>query len=220
MEVKSAVPANAKPGGRYFGIFFEPGTILPGEIGAEYEAGQVITPRLAGLVYLRVSGPVEENAQVIRFTSPQFIEYGPVEITTDIVNRGNYHIRPTGQIELYDSLGRKVATSELEEQNIFPDATRSYTTELGKQIMLGKFTAKLTVSYGEQGQALIAQTTVWAFAWRIALIILLTIIIIALVVIITFKSLKGKQKKLEEKLETEIEELEELKNKLKDTPVK
>ena len=216
LQAKIAVPVDAKPGGRYFGIYFEPGTTIPSEIGAEFEAGQAITPRLAGLVYLRISGPIEENAQVIRFAAPDFNEYGPVKMTTDIINRGNYHIRPIGKIDLYDFLGRKVATADLEEQNIFPDATRTYSNELGSQIMLGKFTAKLTASYGEAGQVLTATTSFWAFPWRIALIILLTIIIIALVTIIMLKSLKGKQKRLEDKLQTEIEELEELKNKLKD----
>jgi hypothetical protein len=216
LQARIAVPQDAKAGGRYFGIYFEPGTTVPSEIGAEYEAGQAITPRLAGLVYLRVSGPIEENAQVIRFVTPNFSEYGPVAISTDIINRGNYHIRPTGKIDLYDFLGRKVATSDLEEQNIFPDATRTYTNELGRQIMLGKFSAKLTASYGESGQVLSSTTSFWVFPWRIALIIILTLIIIALVIVITLKSLKGKQKRLEDKLQTEIEELEALKNKLKD----
>jgi hypothetical protein len=216
LQLTLNVPANAKPGGRYFGVFFEPSSAVPAETGFEYEAGTGVETRIAGLVYVRVSGPIEDNAAVTRFSTPKFAEYGPVPVTTEITNRGNYHIRPTGTLALYDMLGRKVDEKSLQEENIFPDATRVFENELGSKYMFGKFTAKLTAIYGESGKVLTATTSFWAFPVRLALLIILTIIILILVAIMIWKMMKGKQVKLEKKLEEEIHELEELKHKFSD----
>lgn len=218
IQAKISIPSNANPGGKYFGIYFEPSGSVPADVGSPHEAGAVIATRLAGLFYVRVSGPISENAIVSRFETPRFLEYGPITVNTEIINRGDYHIKPVGSISLYDMLGRKIDEKALSEENIFPDATRAYENSLGKQIMLGKFNLKLVASYGETGKVLTASTSLWVFPVRIVLVILLTLIIIILVTIILWKSLKGRQGKLEQKLEGEIKELEELKNKFKDTP--
>lgn len=216
LQIKVSVPSNALPGGRYFGVYFEPSSAVPSATGTDYEAGTGVTTRLAGLVYLRVSGPIKEDASVIRFDTPGFVEYGPASLTTEILNKGNYHIRPEGKIYLVDWLGRTIASSDLEEANVFPDASLVFENELGPKYMVGKYTLKLSASYGEGGQALAATTTFWAFPWRLALLIVLTTIIIILVVVILYRGLKGKQKKLEAQLAEEIKELEELKVKVAD----
>lgn len=217
LQIKIVVPPDAKPGGRYFGVYFEPTSAVPTQVGAYYEAGTGVETRIAGLVYLRVAGPITENALVKSFIAPSFSEYGPVPVMTEIVNRGNYHIKPKGTISLYGMLGRRLATVELDEQNIFPDAVRQFENEIGSKYLIGKHTLKLTALYGEGNQVLSSTTTFWAFPWRLALVILLGIIIIILVSIVLWKSLKGKQTKLEDKLEKEIGELESLKDKYRDS---
>ena len=216
LQVRIDVPKDAKPGGRYFALYFEPTGAIPAETGFDKEAGTGVTTRIAGLVYLKVAGPVEEKALISSFTAPSFSEYGPVEVTTEILNRGNYHIRPSGSISLYDLLGRKISEAALDEQNVFPDVSREYVNKVGGKYMFGKFNAKLIATYGETGQVITATTSFWAFPVRLTLVIILTIIILVLLGIIVWKSLKGRQTKLEVKLEEEIEELESLKNKFKD----
>ncbi|MFC1710373.1 hypothetical protein ACFL0F_01795 [Patescibacteria group bacterium] len=217
LQIKVDIPLDAKPGGRYFGVFFEPTSSVPSQVGGFYEAGTGVQTRIAGLVYLRVAGPITENALIKSINVPSFSEYGPVIATSEIVNRGNYHIRPKGTITIFDMLGRNLGTVELEEHNIFPDAVRKYENEIGGKYLIGKHTLRLTALYGEGNQVLSATTTFWAFPWRLALVILLTIIIITLVIVILWKSLKGKQTKLEGKLEKEIHELESLKEKYSDS---
>ncbi|OGH10255.1 MAG: hypothetical protein A2152_00850 [Candidatus Levybacteria bacterium RBG_16_35_6] len=210
------VPEDAKPGGRYFGIYFEPTSSIPTPLKSDKEAGTSTKSRLAGLVYVRVAGPITENASIIKFQTPSFIEYGPVKVTSEIINRGSYHITPKGQVVLYDWLGRKIDIKALEEANIFPDSSRIFTNDLGKQLMFGKFKVELTATYGETGQVLTASTSFFAFPVRIALVIILSIIIIMLLGMIIWKKMKGRQSKLEKKLEEEIHELEELKDKVSD----
>lgn len=217
LQLKIAVPQNAESGGRYFGVFFEPTTSVPSDSGDDYFLGTGVASRLAGLVSIKVSGPITEAATITDFSTPSFVEYGPVAVTTEIMNNGNYHITPKGQIELYDMLGRVVEVQELETSNVFPEASREYINELGPKYMFGKYTLKLGASYGETGKALAATTTFWAFPWRLILVITLTIIIIILVIVVLWKSLKGRQTKLETKLEDEIKELEELKGRYSDS---
>ena len=216
IQAKIIIPQDARPGGRYFGIFFEPTTAVPTAKDFELSTGMGVGSRIAGLVYLKISGPITEQALVTKFETPGFVEYGPVSVFTEILNRGNYHIRPKGNITLTNSLGGKVDEIELKEVNIFPDTSRVFENEIGGKYLIGKHTLKLTALYGEGNQVLSSTTTFWAFPWRLALVILLSIIIIILVSIVLWKTLKGKQTKLENKLEKEIDELESLKNRYRD----
>ena len=216
VQAKINVPADAKPGGRYFAVFFEPASSIPTESTTESAASSV-SMRIAALVYLRVSGPIEENANLIRFTAPSFLEYGPVLVETEIVNLGNYHIKPLGVITLTDIFGRVKDEVRLNEANIFPDASRVYKSEIGRKWLLGKYTLNLTAPYGESGKVLTAATSLWLFPWRAALAIILGVVIVITLIIIAWKGLSKKEKELEKKLEEEISEVETLKNKYKDS---
>jgi len=206
------IPDNANPGGKYFAVFFEPDT---NEDLTQKEVASV-TMRLAGLVYLRVNGPISENAGVKKFSAPIFSEYGPIIITTEIENSGDYHIIPMGTISVKDMFGQEVSNVNLPEANVFPDASRITTSKIGEKWMVGRFTAVLDAKYGEESKSLTSSTSFWVFPWKLATIIALGIIIIMLLItIITNKFIK-KEKKLEAELSQEKEELEKLKETLKD----
>jgi len=217
IQFKVEIPKDAAGGGRYFGIYFEPGgKIEEKEEEIVKEVGTAIETRIAGLVYLKVSGPVQESAFVSRFYAPVFMEYGPISLQTQILNRGNYHITPTGTITVKNMFGKIVEEQTIKEQNIFPDAIRIYENNFGKKGMIGKYTYDLVASYGEGGQVLTASTYTWVFPYKLTIIIILGIIIFILITKNIWKTLKKKQEKLEDKLEDKIEELEKLKNKFKD----
>lgn len=217
LQIKINVPLTAKPGGRYFGVYFEPTSSVPTNTQSEFEAGTGITTRLAGLVYLRVTGPVTENATVKTFKTDKFWEYGPITVSTEILNLGNYHIKPEAEIILTNMLGREVAKVKLEDVNIFPETSRFFENELGQTYMFGKYKVTLDGIYGEEANLLQAQTSFWAFPWKLTLAVILGIIIVILLTYLVWKNLKTRQQKLETKLEKEISEIEGLKNKYKDT---
>ncbi len=209
------IPENANPGGKYFAVFFEPTANLS-EDGSESKQESSVSVRIAGLVYLKVSGAISENAQVINFGAPKFLEYGPVKVLTEIRNSGDYHITPKGQVVIKNMFGKEVAKVDLPETNIFPGASRTIMTELGKKWMIGKFTANLDAVYGESEKALTASLSFWVFPWKVATIVALAIIIIVLVVLIITNKLSKKQKELVEELTEEKKELDKLKETLKD----
>ncbi|MEX1052282.1 MAG: hypothetical protein WEC80_00360 [Patescibacteria group bacterium] len=194
-------PESAPAGGRYVAIYFEPGGVVPSETGADQEAGSGISTRLVSLLYIRVSGEISEQALASRFFANPFIEFGPINIETDILNRGDYHIRPKGIIALVNPFGSVIAQEKLKEENIFPDTVRTFENELGSKYMFGRYKVSLTAAYGDQGQSLSRSIFVWVIPWRLILITILSLIIIAFII----KSMKKRSGKTEESLKRELE---------------
>lgn len=215
LQAKITVPADARPGGRYVAVYFEPTTAIPQAIGAEKEAGTGVSSRIASLIYIRVAGPTTEKALVSRFFAPGFFEYGPVKVETQILNRGDYHVRPRGVITMSNVFGAPVDQTNLREENIFPDVVRNYENSLGKKWLLGKYKLNFTASYGEGGQVLEAFTYVWVFPWRVALAVILTLIILGLIISNLYKNIVVKETSLEKEVEKEKEEIEKLKTQLR-----
>ena len=209
IQAKITVPNDAQAGGRYLAVYFEPGGI-PGKAGGgEKEAAIPVAIRIAGLVYLRVSGPIEESARLVQFTAPKFLEYGPISVTTEILNLGNYHIRPKGTITLTSIFGKNVDRVVLNEENIFPDASRIFESKLGEKWMFGKYKLELAASYGETGKVLTATLFTWVFPWKIISAVILAVIITILIVALLYHRFKKREEKLEEKVEELEEKLEE-----------
>lgn len=210
------IPADANPGGKYFAVFFEPAPNIPEATEAKQEEATSVSIRIAGLIYLRISGPITESAEIVKFSTPGFSEYGPIAISTEVKNRGDYHITPKGQITVKNMFGMEVAKADIDEANIFPDASRAIVSEIGTKWMAGRFTANFDAVYGESGKTLAAGLSFWVFPWKVATVTLLEIIIIILIIIIISNKFTKKQKRLEAEPAEEKEELEKLKDALKD----
>ena len=212
IQTKVKVPVDARPGGRYVALYFQTGGSVDEATGSPREVASPTTTKIAGLVYLRVNGPITEGAVLSRFMAPEFSEYGPVKIESEILNRGDYHIRPKGIITVTDLLGRLVGQSVLEEQNIFPDASRTYESKLGKKWMLGRFKANLSSVYGENKSYIMKTIYFWVFPWKETTVIVLTFVIL----IILLKSLKHRSDEKEDEIKAELKEKEKELAKLKE----
>lgn len=208
------VPADAHAGGRYVAVFFQQGNTLA-KPTSDNEAGSGTNLRIASLIYIKVRGEITEKAIVSRFFTPSFFEYGPVKVTTDVLNLGDYHVAPRVSLTLTNVFGGFVDQRLLKVQNIFPESSRNYVTELGAKWMIGKYKVNLTGSYGETGQALTATSYVWVFPWRIALAVVLTIFIMILIANNFYKNIIVKETNLEDELKKEHEEIEKLKQQLR-----
>lgn len=184
------VPTNARPGGHYAAIMYTPTTnVASGVTGASVET------QIGTLFYIKVNGPITENAQVTRFFVNPFQEYGPVNLITQIKNNGDYHIRPQATITVKNMLNKTVETKQLTERNIFPEALLSYKTELGKHMMIGRYTVTMVGTYGVGGNLpLTATVAFWVFPWKMAALIVLLITIIILGFILAKKHRKNRKR--------------------------
>lgn len=215
IQARITAPQDALPGGRYIALYFEPATQIPKESGPSKIGGLGVQPRIASLVYIKVPGNITEKAMVTRFFAPSLVEYGPVPVETEILNRGDYHIRPMGAVTMSNMFGGLVAQSSLKELNIFPDASRTYENKLGSKWMLGRYKLTLTAAYGDRGQVVDQMMYVWVFPWKLAAIVTLALVILLLLGKSMYKKVLVKEAVMEEELAKEREEIERLKDQLR-----
>ncbi len=213
IQAQVRVPLDAHPGGRYVAVYFQPGT--PEVEKGKESASSGVTPRLAGLIYIKVPGTITEQALISRFFAKTFSEYGPVEVTTEITNRGDYHIQPKGLLSMTNMVGGLLAQEKLTDINIFPDASRTFKTSLGSHWMFGRYRIDLSAAYGDHAQALSRFIYVWILPWKIITAVLLTIILSSLLIRSGYRRLIVKESTMEKELDKERQEIEELKSRLK-----
>ncbi|MDP2672131.1 MAG: hypothetical protein Q8O68_01320 [Candidatus Daviesbacteria bacterium] len=214
VNFKVTVPKDTQPGGRYVAIIFE----QTGQLSqtSETESVSAVSPRIVGLLSIRVNGSIIESAFVDVFKTPKFMEFGKIPVDFEILNKGGYHINPKGQITLTNWMGKEIERVTIDDKNIFPNVSRIYDAKLGQTWMFGRYSVGLTASYGEQGKTLLANSFVWVVPITVVVIIIFSILILILAVYLISRKVKAKQEVLEEKLEEEISDLEAIKNKFKD----
>jgi len=187
------VPKNAAPGGHYAAIVYQP-VNDSNVVGS----GASIQTQMATLVYFSVPGDIKESAIVKLFKTLSFQEYGPISIETEIKNQGDLHINPTGRILVSDLFGRTIENQDLEERNIFPEASLLYNSSFGQKVMFGRFKADLYAKYGKNNNLpLLATVYFWIFPWKAATITTLAITAIILTILLLRKRKQKQQEKKE-----------------------
>ncbi len=170
------IPPTAKPGGHYAAVVFVPVT----STGTPQNTGASVNGKIGTLFSITVNGQIKESASVTQFLTNVFQEYGPVNISTQIKNFGDLHIKPQGYITVTDMLGRQ-AILPLAQYNIFPMAARDYQNTFGTHFMIGRYKAVLLASYGiHNNLPLTATVYFWVFPWKIAVVIILILIALIL----------------------------------------
>jgi len=190
LDLVIVVPEDAMPGGHYAAVLYQP---TAGRVGTEGSATEII-PNVASLIYLTVSGDINEDAFVKRMDIPKFSEYGPIDIATEIENLSDVHIKPLATVRVYNLLNRLSTSLKLEELNIFPGKSRLYQNTWQRKWLFGRYKAVLDGTYGNQGQTLLATAYFWVVPWKIILIALL-VSILTILLIAYFK--KKREKKTE-----------------------
>jgi len=212
VRITVRVPVSALAGGHYAMITYMPnGDIKPGELK---KTASLIGQRVGSLIYVTVSGDITENASIIKFTTPKFLEQGPVEFTGTIENISDIHINPKGSITISNPLNSKVAELPLEAGNIFPETIRDFSSTWNNKWGWGRYKADLNLAYGTTGALLSATIFFWLFPIRLVIYSLIAIISVLLVVVLLGKRSKKHQEVLEKEvaeLKRELETLEEKK---------
>ncbi len=136
------VPRNAEPGGHYASILFQ-------STAEQIPGNAAVAQRVGSLVLLRVSGNVDENAELLTFSTPNYQKSGPITFSMRVENKGNVHVQPQGTIIIKNMFGKKVAEIPLDSRNVLPGAVRKMDTVWNQERLLGRYTATLISQYGE-----------------------------------------------------------------------
>ena len=174
------IPWDALPGGHYAMVIYRP--ITSNTLG---QSSAQISQEVATLVYVKVEGPITEDAALLRFQTDKTLEqFGPVNFTTEIENKSDIHIAPQGKIVVENVLlgkfmTRPVRTMILEKDiNIFPFASRTYANQLPGKWHFGKYRATLTANYGTQGKALEGIVYFWIVPYTVLAALLVPVLIL------------------------------------------
>jgi hypothetical protein len=178
VNVLIQVPEDALPGGHYAMITHQP---VSGETPQEGQSASAINQRVGTLLYVIVDGPINEEAYINNFMIPNYMEFGPVPYSFSVDNRSDVHITPKIGLTIKNMFGRTVETIHPETKNIFPFTSRVIEGEWKRIWGFGKYTAELTMSYGEQGKVVIQRTAFWLIP--IKLVIAIGIIVLTLIAI-------------------------------------
>jgi hypothetical protein len=162
-----SVPADAECS-HFGGIFV---SAQPPEIR---NSGASVGYQVANIVSIRINGDCEESASIRQFSTGKFL-YGSqnIDFNVRIENSGDVLVRPTGPLEVTNSLGRTVGTVNFNEgrSGIFPGETREFddVNWIGDGIGFGRYEARVTPVYGEDGarKTMTSTVTFWVLPLNI-----------------------------------------------------
>ena len=174
------VPDQTTPGGYYAVLFWGTQPTADGQLQ--------ITARIGSLVFIRVTGPVVEQLEVLEFLASRSLSFElPVTFTSRVSNTGNVHVKPVGELMVTNAFGQRSAVPvNSEAAAILPGSVRSFAISYGQQpakdfitswisrvhneITLGAYgplKATLSLTYGD-GHQVVATTQLTVVPWRTA----------------------------------------------------
>ena len=201
------VPQFADPGGHYAAFLWTP------EPPKQEEGSTVqLSYRTGHLILLTVAGEVKEEANLDTFRikeNRKLFNHLPVDFETLLNNTGNVHVKPVGQIEIKNLIGRTEDMVTINDKggNVLPKSARLYKASWMKaekqyegtgiwadlirekeNFALGRYVAKMTLMYGVNNQkAIHSQVVFWVFPWRVMTVVTFIGLIILLLLIIGIK---------------------------------
>jgi len=188
------VPKDAEPGGHYAVVRFT------GSATAADGSNVALSASIGSLVMLKVSGQTQQKATVAsfyaahsNFAQTSFFETPPVTFVERLKNEGNIHLKPTGTVQVKDMFGHVVSTERVngdpsdaknQPRSVLPQSIRRFDQTLKDKPMIGKYTATLSLAYGDTNQKLEQTIEFWVVPYKqiIAAILGLAALIYLLIV--------------------------------------
>lgn len=166
---KLRVPENATPGSHFGSVFIsaDPPELVNSGAAVGYQVGNIVS--------IRVAGDATEGANIRQFATKRFFHGSlNVDFSTRIENTGNVLVRPTGPVEIYNMLGKKVSTVMFNESQgaVFPGNVREYEFNWeGEGTGFGRYEVVLSAVYGDEGAkaTMTSTTSFWVLPLNIIL---------------------------------------------------
>jgi hypothetical protein len=191
------IPENAEPGGHFAGILWTTPSNNKKSVGISSKTGTLILVNIAGMA--------EEKARITEFsTNKKLYNHLPVNFSLRFENLGNVYLKPLGEIKIKNIWGGEVASLDINPglNNALPKSIRQFdvswlknnalddSPELIKEknnFAIGRYSATVTLNYGENNQPLIAEKSFWVFPWRVIGLSLIAVLIALLFFVLGIK---------------------------------
>jgi hypothetical protein len=158
------IPSNAEPGGHYAAILV--GT-QPGGLNQQGNLMK-ISSFVSSLLFLEIKGDATESGRIREFSTSQSLYQTPnVDFTVRFENTGNTHVRPEGEVTIYNMWGKQRGQVLFNNQNddfgnVLPQSIRKFQFSWsGEQSLLdiGPYSAVVSITYGSDGKKSVVATT-------------------------------------------------------------
>lgn len=166
-----AIPESAPPGGHYAAILIgtEPG------VSGEGNASAKIATRVTSLLFVKISGDVNESGRIREFIAKKALYQTPAaDFLLRFENIGNTHLRPRGDVTLYNMWGKERGKVAINQEsnfgNVLPDSVRKFEFSWNSEASpfeIGRFSAVATLTYGEDTKQ---NTTATTYFWIVPLV--------------------------------------------------
>jgi len=177
------VPENAQPGGHYGALVFS--TVPPGAKSKTVS----VSAEIAVLFLVDVEGTKEASALIASISPVEpraWYETMPSGFVVRVENTGSTFIKPVGGVTITNMLGITTKFLPLNKNggNVLPKTIRRFevegpgdvpvsTSALKKEVGdfgFGRYTARVALGYGVEGQIIEGSYSFYVFSWRVVLL--------------------------------------------------
>lgn len=149
-------PENAEPGSHFGVAFFMASKIA--------DTGQLkVGTRLAMVIYVTVPGNFLQKGEILDFSSPKFVQKGPINFKIKFKNTGTVHFEPKGSIKITNIFGKEVANVPVSGQLVLPTGIRDLTVNWPVNFLLGRYKAEISLKDGEGNVLTAGSVAFYAF---------------------------------------------------------
>ena len=171
------VPKDIEPGTHYGALT----VTFTGDKKEFTSTGADIIQKSSAIVLLRLPGDTVEDLRLTYFQTDKFFYTDTnVKFSALLENKGNVHVKPFGQILIFDLFGNKIKEINLTGKNVLPNNKRIFEEDVNIE-PISYFRAELNMFYGSTSQKTIfAQTNFIGINWPVLskyLLILLAVIV-------------------------------------------
>jgi len=169
------VPENAEPGGHYAAI------LVGTQPGSAVLKGPTINVSsfVSSLLFVRIEGEMLEKGRIREFTSDRTLFKTPkADFTLRFENVGNVHLKPQGDITIYNMWGKERGRVLVNQKgnfgNVLPESIRKFEFSwTGEESVfeIGRYSAIATLAYGQDEKKNISAET---YFWIIPIVPVMT----------------------------------------------
>ncbi len=148
VEGKVVLPACRRP----LTAYWEPENLTPGLYTAEtiFKDGQQLLAKELTLFEMIQSNEIAiKRGEIVSFSSPNVVQYSPINFNLLFRNKGNVRIFTEGMIEIKDQENRLILKIPVKGRSILPNQTEELKAVLPEGLSRGSYIAQAEIRYGD-----------------------------------------------------------------------
>lgn len=171
IPVTVSIPPDAEPGGFYGALLTQIVSEDTGLDSGEISTGSKVISRIGTLFFITTPGEIAQDVSLESFSTvgnQRFFASGPIRFDIVTKNSGSVHVRPSGTLQITNTLGNEVGFVEIPPWYVLPNSIRNKEINWERELLVGRYTATLTYNRGYEGIVDTVSYTFWVIPLELA----------------------------------------------------